>query len=92
MTITQLKEIIPVGTVIYKSRSEGLYKVTKYENNNIFFSIPSRNLRVNNTKSIHIHVISIAQMNNVKHLKLPFNDCRKTVLMSIINQLNNDIK
>lgn len=92
MKITQLKKIMPVGTVIYKSRSEGLYKVTKYKNNNIFFSIPSRNFRVNNIKSIHIHVISIAQMNNLKHLKLPFNDCRKSVLLAIINKLNSDIK
>jgi hypothetical protein len=92
MTITKLKEIIPVGTLIYKSRSEGLYKITKYENNSIFFSIPSRNSKVNNTKSIHIHIINIALMNNVKHLKLPFNDCRKSVLLAIINKLSNDIK
>ena len=86
MKFKQLKEKLPKGTVIYKSKQEGKYEVIKYKNNKLFFSIPSNNPKKDkNIKSIHIDVIRIALLNNINKLKLPFDDCRKIILREVVD-------
>lgn len=88
LKISEIEKQFPIGSKVYKSNREESYKVVKYDHEKLFFSVPNhKEPNKPNIKSLHIHVINIGLMNDIEHLQLPFTDCRKSVLNSLISKI-----